>query len=216
MAEKREYPSNSKKDKEQAEPQSDRKKLERVTTSDPIVRKPRFGRRFLDAIGGEDATTVGGYILFDVIIPSTKSLISDVVSQGIERMLFGESSPRRRSSGSRSSSGRSNYRDRYPGRNFDDRDDRDRGRSISSRGRATHSFDEIEIESRGEATDILDQLIEMVDTADVASIADYYDLVGITGTFQDERWGWSNLSEAQIRPRGRNYVIVLPKPEYLE
>lgn len=209
------YPGNSKKKKEseEAEPRRADKKVERVVSGDVTQRKPPLSRRIAETFAGDDARSVGGYILFDVIIPAAKSMISDAVSQGIERMLFGTTT--RSSSRSSRNRGSSGYHKMYNGRNFEG--DGGRGdRDLSRRGRATHDFDEIVIETRGEAEEVLDMLGEIIEKYDVATVNDLYDLVGITGTFTDDKWGWVEMLDAHVRPVRGGYLLKLPKPEWLE
>lgn len=91
-----EYPTNSKQSRErpaEKKPAAERKKMEQVVTGEVSRRKKPLGRRFAETFGGGDARGVAGYVVMDVLIPAAKDAISDAVSQGIERMLFGESRP---------------------------------------------------------------------------------------------------------------------------
>ena len=52
---------------------------------------------------------------------------------------------------------------------------------------------------------------EIIDMYGRVSVADLYDLVGITGNYTDNNYGWTNLASAEpIRVRD-GYVIKLPK-----
>ena len=46
------------------------------------------------------------------------------------------------------------------------------------------------------------------------SVPEFYSMVDVTAEFTDEKWGWTNISTAQIRPSRGKYVILLPSPEY--
>ena len=200
-----EYPSNSEKSKRVVvEDLIKEKKVEQVVTGSVIRQKKSLGQKFSEAFLGDDARSVGDYILHDVLIPAAKSTLSDMVGGGIEMLLFGE----RRSRG-----GRSIYRDRdisyIPyNRISRTRDDRETIRV----NRSKIDLDDIIIESRGEAEEVLDSLVELIQVYNVVSVADYYDMVGIESNFTDNKYGWTNLSEASVDRVRRGYCIRLPRP----
>ncbi len=48
------------------------------------------------------------------------------------------------------------------------------------------------------------------------TVSEMYDLVGLTGKFTDERYGWTDLRGAEpVRVQG-GYILGLPKPEPLD
>lgn len=199
------FPSNSYSDKP-GKPQraTERKKVERVTSNEAQRRKKPLGRKVAETFTADDTQSVGQYILFEVMIPAGKNMVSDAVSQGIERLLFGDtarptSSPRRgnyipyhrtTTRGSAQTSG---------------------SRDLSYKARSTHNFDEVLLESRGEAEEVLDRLSDLVKDYDHATVSDMYDLVGITGSFTDSRWGWTDLRGAGVRRVRDGYILDLPR-----
>lgn len=209
MVDEKNYPSNSNSKKQGKDEGSHKKKVDKVVTGEAIQRKKPLGSRIKETFTGEDARSVGSYILFDVFVPAAKAMLADAASQGAERLLFGDSSPR-----TRSGSGRSNYTS-YNRMHSSSSGPSSR-REISYRARATHDFDEIVVASRGEAEEVLDRLGDLVDSYDVASVADFYDLVGITGNFTDDKWGWADLRSASVRRVRDGYLISLPKPQPLD
>lgn len=200
------YPGNSHKNKDK-KPATSAKKVEKVISGEAIQRKKTLGSKIRETLTGEDARSVGAYILFDVIIPAAKAMLADAASQGAERMLFGESRGRR-SSGVKP--GYTSYNRMY------NRDERPPRRDLSQRARATHDFAEVVLSSRGEAEEVLDRLNDLIDTYDMATVSDLYDLVGITGSFTDDKWGWFDLRGATIRPVREGYLILLPKTQPLD
>ena len=201
------YPGNSHKNKDK-NPSPPAKKVEKVISGEAITRKKTFGSKFKETLTGEDARSVGAYILFDVIIPAAKAMLADAASQGAERMLFGDSNRNRRSSISKQ--GYTSYNRMY------NRDEKPTRRDLSQRARATHDFAEVVLSSRGEAEEVLDRLNDLIDTYDMATVSDLYDLVGITGSFTDDKWGWFDLRGATIRPVREGYLILLPKTQPLD
>lgn len=90
---------------------------------------------------------------------------------------------------------------------------------MSRRARETHDFDEILLETRAEAEEVLAKLGDMINRYDSVSLSDLYQLVGLTPTYTDEKWGWTNLEEAsysRVRNGGQPvYLLNLPRPEPL-
>ena len=77
-----------------------------------------------------------------------------------------------------------------------------------------HSRDII-IESRGEAEEVLDKMIETVDYDNIVTIADYYNIIGIESSVKDNMygWGWKDLKKAYIKKVDGGFYIKLPKPK---
>ena len=183
------------------------KKTEKVISGEVIRRKKGPFSKFKETFTGEDASSVGTYLVFEVFVPAIKNTVSDAVSQGIERLLFGDSRGRSSNSGSRSTS-YTPYNRMYRGRESDQRP-----RSISPRGRSNHSFDEIILDSRGEAEEVLDKLSDLVREFGVATVSDLYDLVGISREHTDDKWGWTNLRSASVRRVREGCLLDLPPTE---
>lgn len=202
MSDVENYPSNSHKNKPKE------KKVEQVVSGQVIQRKKTLGGKIKETFTGEAASSVAEYVLFDVIVPAAKAMLADAASQGAERLLFGDSRERRVVSGGRqsytpynrvsSSSSKTEYNSR---------------RNMSYRARATHNFDEIVLDSRGEAEEVLDRLADLIRDYDVATVADLYDLVGITGSFTDDKWGWFDIRSASVSRVREGYLLNLPKTE---
>lgn len=192
-------------------PPNQSKKVERVVQSEVTRRKKPFSRRLVETFVGGDARGVWGYVAFDVLIPAAKDAIADAFTQGIEKMLFPDSSPRGRG---RRRPGDGSY---VSYNRYSDRGHRDEPRHLSRRSRAAHDFDEIILATRVEAEEVIDQLFELVSKYDVASVSDLYNLVGVTGNFTDEKWGWTDIRGAGVtRLRNGEYLLDLPRPEPID
>lgn len=189
------YKPNSHKSK------TERKKIEKVVDGEVKKKKRSEVSKFRDAIIAEDAANVKTHLLVDVLIPSVKKVISDVVRDGIDMLLYGESGSKRDRFGT---ADKISYRD-YSSRAL--RDDR---YQIRTYGR--YSYDDIIIETRGEAEEVLSRMDELIDTYGFVTVADLYDLVGLTGNYTDNKYGWTSIRNAEaVRVRGEGYVLKLPR-----
>lgn len=190
--------------------QTEDKKIEKIVTGEVVQRKKPLMRRIAESFAGEDVHDVGSYVLFDVALPTFKTLLSDVVSQGVERLLFGDAAPRRRSSGIRT-----NYNGMYSGNpriSTGGPSVKRDSRPMSPRARANHDFAEIVLADRGEAQDVVDRMSDFLDQYDVVSVGELYKLVGIVGSFTDDKWGWNDLAGTRIVRVRDGYLIDLPRP----
>lgn len=190
------------------------KKLEKVVTGTVKKQKRGFGKKLAEIFLEDDTKSVGSYILYDILIPAAKELISDMVGGAVDMALFGE---RRRGTRTIRDRGKSytNYNSvSYRGNQTHNqpREERD----ISRTARARHDFDELILETRGEAEDVLSHMVDLTIDYGVASVADLYDLVGITSNFTDNKYGWTDLRSASVtRVRG-GYLINLPRTQIIE
>lgn len=203
------FPSNSNTKKVKlVESEEEVKKLEPIVKGQVIRKKKSFWQKASETFFGDDTKSVGDYILYDVLIPALKTTLNDMVSGGVEMLLFGE---RRR--GGKSSLYRDRDKTYVPYNRISRRDDDsiDR-RYLSNTARSRHDFDDIIIESRGEAEDVLSHLVMLVDDYKVASVADYYDLLGIEANYTDNKYGWTNLRDAYVERVRQGYSIRLPNP----
>jgi hypothetical protein len=202
-----EYPSNSHKTKVKKEKPE---KLDKVVKGTVVTRKKSFGKRFMETFLGEGVGSVMSYIVHDVLIPAAKDTLEDLVKGSIEVLLRGESRGYR--SSRRGNGGRSyvSYSNCYKS----DRDDKYERQSVSLRAR--HNFDDIILETRGEAEEVLSQLVDLIEDYGMASVADLYELVGITGNFTDNKYGWTKLNDASVSRVRDGYLIDLPRATPLD
>lgn len=201
-----EFPSNSNRKKELTAPIKE-KNITPVVSGKVIKKQRSFEQKISETFFGDDARSVGDYILHDVLIPAMKSTLSDMVGGGIEMLLFGE-----RKSSSRSRLFRDRDRSYVPYNKLSRRDDLEDRRYMSRSARSRHDFDDIILETRGEAEDVLSHLVDLIEDYGVASVGDYYDLLGIESAFTDNKYGWTNVADGYIDRTRDGYCIRLPRP----
>ena len=196
-----EYKPNSHKYKEdQKRSTLEKKKVEKVIAGTVKSKKKSEIRKFTDVFISEDIDNVKSYILLDVLIPAIKKAISDIVTNGIDMILYGETGKTK----SYSTASKISYRSYYDGRN---------GRIdySSIRTKIGYNYDDIIFDNRGEAEDVLSRMDELISTYGLVSVADLYDLVGITGNYTDNKYGWTNIRSASVIRVRDGYMLKLPK-----
>lgn len=193
-----EYKPNSHKSKEESK--MPEKKIEKVISGSAKPRKKSEIQKFADVFIQEDAQKVKSYILMDVLVPSLKKAISDIVTNGVDMILYGETG-RTKKSGTASKVSYRNY--------YDKRDDRrDYG---TGRTRTGYDYDDVILDNRGEAEEVLSRMDELIATYGLISVADFYDLVGITGSYTDNKYGWTDIRNASVARVRDGYIIKLPR-----
>jgi hypothetical protein len=202
------YPSNSKKPKAE-EPKKARLKPI-IMEGEAFEKKKSLGRRIADNFTGDDAHTVGQYIMFDILLPAAKAMIVDAISQGAERFLLGGTSRSRSSAIGRTMGGYTQYSNRITSI----------PKAIGSDPRTRAVVDEekfdinqIIVTERGQAELILDSMRAQIENYEFASVTDLKDLLNMTSEFTDEKWGWSDLTGARTRAIGGGYLLVMPRVE---
>lgn len=178
---------------------SDGKRAEKVVHG-KVKTKRNNTRKLTDVFITEDVSNVKDYVLFDVVVPSIKKALYDLVVGALDMTLFGG----RGNSDKRYISDKISYKD-YNGisRRNDSRRSEPRGRS--------YSYDDIVLETRGEAESVLSRMDEIIDEYGEVRVADLYDLVGITGEYTDNKYGWTNIHNAKAVRTRDGYRLEMPR-----
>lgn len=197
----REYQSNSHRSKQEQANASDERRVKKVVKG-KVTTKKNDGRKLANIFISEDASSVKSYVLMDVFVPAIKKMISDIVRDGIDIILYGETKGRSGGSG-RSAGSNVSYRSYYDNRNGRDSD------RYSSRTR--FEYDDIVFESRGEAETVVDEMIGVIEQYGFVRVDDMYDLAGLTAPYTSNKYGWTSLRSAEVTRVRDGYVIKLPK-----
>ena len=200
-----EYKPNSHKYKEDQKEASERKKLDKVITGNAKVRKKSEIRKFTDLFVSEDIHSVKSYVVRDVIVPNIKDLLYDIVTGSLKMFMFGDSAR-----GSRHYDSNDRFRPAYVSyNNYSSK--RDSHYHGDSRARIGYNPDDIVLENRGDAEEVLSQMDGIIETYGMVSVGDLYDLVGKSSNYTDMNYGWTNLRNAEpVRVRD-GYLLKMPK-----
>lgn len=195
-----EYRSNSHKSREELKAaEAPEKKVEKVVSGPVKARKKSEIQKIADIFIQEDAQKLKAYILLDVLVPSLKKAIDDIVTNGTRMVLYGEHG---RKTGA---SSKVSYRSYY------DRNDERKERAVPERTRSGYEYDDIVLDSRGEAEEVLSRMDELIAAYGLVSVADFYDLVGVTGSYTDNKYGWTDIRSASVARVRDGYMIKLPR-----
>lgn len=186
---------NEKKDSAQEE-----KRVEKVVRGKVRTQKNNK-RKLADLFISEDAGNVKNYIFLDVIIPAVKKAIYDLVVGALDMSLYGG----RGGGGRRSTADKVSYRD------YNSVSRRDTRSYESARTTSGYSYDDIVLETRGEAEAVLSRMDEIMEEYEIVRVADLYDLVGITGEHTDNKYGWTNIRNAKIVRVRDGWKIEMPR-----
>lgn len=190
------YPSNSHKAREEVA----EKKVEKVVSGKTSTKKKSGIRKLSDTFLSEDVGNVKSYIFSEVLLPAAKKLVSDIVTNGIDMLLYGEIKNKKGNSSKVSYS-------RY----YDDR--RDRSRDYRSPVvRNNFDYDEIIFETRGDAEAVLDAMYDILNQYKVVSVAELYDLASITThNYTCNNYGWIDLRGSSVVRVRDGYILKLPR-----
>lgn len=191
-----EYKSNSHKSKKRQNEPIPEKKVEKVISGSAKSKKKSGLQKITNVFVPEDVDDVKSYIFEDIVVPAVKDIILDAV-----KAVLGVNGSSR---GKGSTASKVSYRKYY--------DDRERRNYAgSTRTRTGYEYDDIIIENRGEAEDVLSRMDELISTYGLVSVADFYDLVGISGNYTDNKYGWTDIRSASVVRVRDGYMIKLPK-----
>ena len=194
-------PGNTDKAKEGASP-------EKKVIAKAKVQKKSAIKEALRTFFAQDLPEIAEHLVIDVAIPAAKNAITDMVTQGIQQLLYGDVDPRRRSTSgytSYSSSSRSDRgRDSYESRRYERREPR--------QPKPT-SVDDLVFDTRGEAVDIIEYIAETIEQYGQVSVADLMSSVGIQPRYTDERWGWTTTDAFELRQIREGWLVSADRPD---
>lgn len=192
------YKSNS----DRARQEQSQKKVEAVISGSAKTRKKSEIQKLTDVFIAEDAHNVKSYILMEVIVPAVKKAVSDIVTTGIDMILYGESNRSKKNS----TASKVSYR------NFYERDkDRVYAGSATDR-RNGFDYDDILFTTRGDAEAVLDAMNDIISQFGTVSVSDFYDLARVPNdNFTMNRYGWTNIGGATAVRVRDGYILKLPR-----
>ncbi len=164
------------------------KKVEKVIFGNPRMRQ----RSSFEKV----AENIGSFALRDILIPAALKMLSDIW-HGAGDIIFGKDTKKGRPSSSFFS-----YDSCY----------KPYGRSEESENRRSMNYEEVILDSRGEAEEVIDHMRDLLARYKVVSVADYYDLCGVTKfDYNANYYGWLDLRYIEPVRYRDGYMIRLPR-----
>ena len=176
------------------------KKIKKVVKKPARTKKKSELRKFANEFIVDDVKNIKSYVITDVLIPTIKDTIWDILTNTLDMFLFNGSKEhgKGRKKGSKIS-----YRDYY--------DSSSKKRSHEIRDR--FDFDDLEFDSRSEADAVLTGMFEVLENYDVVTVSDMYDMADVTAPYTANRYGWTTLRTAEVVRVRNAYILKLPRPK---
>lgn len=190
-------------------PPTERKPVRVIVDAGLVQNKKPLGRKIAETFGGESLKTVGEHVLTDVVLPKVKEMIFDSLIEGAHRSIFGVN---RSNAASSDRSRGTKYNQMYvsPNKGYGSSAPSQQ-REAQSDMRGPNDFRDYLFPSRGQAEEIVDNLLAVLDQYGTVSVHELKAMIGKTGEFTDQKWGWKNLSQAGVVRDRDGYRLDLPK-----
>lgn len=175
------------------------KKIKPVATGK--VKKKSELQKIASSFITEDINTVKEFAIQDVLIPSLKKAIVDIVTNGINMFMYGET----KKSSSSTITSKISYSGFY--KDSDSTSYTERRSSIGS-----FDYDTIRFKTRGDAELVLASMEEVIERFGFVTVGDFYDLAEVsTDNYAVNKYGWKDIQSARIVYTSEGYIIKLPR-----
>lgn len=180
----------------------ERKKVEKVVSGTVKTKKKNGMTKFADVFIAEDIANVKSYLMGDVIIPTLKKALYDLITKGTGMFIYGDS---------RGSKTEPRTGDSVSYRNYSDYSRTSRPYASTARPVGGYSYEDLVFESFDEADKVLSQLDAIMQEYHVVSVAELYESAGMAANYTDHYYGWTDIHTANIVPDKDGWVIRMPK-----
>ena len=180
--------------------------LPKATTGKTRTEKRTRTKAFME----EDMPIIKDSIM-DIVIPEVLNTAFDVGKRFLEMIIFRDYDSDRPSSGHSSGirGGRvQDYGSYYRPRSYSTSESRSRS---GGSPRSRYEVDEVIFENRADADKVLDILAEEMEDYGRVTVGAYYSACDISPRGGDFNYGWYDIRNARIQPRGRDWAIIMPK-----
>ena len=177
----------------------EKKKVEKVVKGSVKTKKKGSISKLSDVLISEDANNVKSYILLDVLVPTVKKAIVDIVTDAVNMIFLGGIGRSKTTAGANyiSDNRLAEPRDRYDasaprvGRRFD--------------------YENIVFTSRVDAEAMIEQMNDIISSYGFVTVADLYDMADLSHPYTSNDYGWTSIVSAAVIHVRDGWVIKLPK-----
>lgn len=178
------------------------KRVDKVVKGE-VKHRQSFGKMVRDSFIPEDVENAGSYILSNMIVPGIRDGFFSVLRGILDYWSGGVGGPKfTTSSGIRTQ--KYSYNQLYNRRNAAPPES-------SSTPAQRYAYDDIVVPTIAEAEEVIAALKDIIRVYQVARVADLFDLVGVTGSYTDNNYGWPNLDRAGYQRVSGGYLLTFPK-----
>lgn len=178
-----------------------REKIEPVVSGKVKKKGKSFGEKMVDSFINEEVDDVKGYLVSEVLVPTVKKTIIDVIKMFFYGRTAGPGGPGTEIvSYNRMSGGRTYLM----------------GSSAMPKRTSRKTFDDIWFENRGDVETVVDNLNAIMETYHVVSVADLFELSNQSTVFTDNRFGWTDIGAMRVIQSGGGYILKMPPPRPID
>lgn len=187
--------------------QQEKPKLEPIATTVQTKKKPWY-KRAADTFMAEDANSIGSFIIRDIVVPTIRDTIYDIITGGLSMAMYG--STKARSKNRPSGVGGGSYV------SYGSYSTQQQQKAQPMRQADRINVDDLIFGMADEAHQVIDALCDRLERYGTVTVQDLYDLIGISAPRTAMYWGWNDLSEARVRKIRDGWLIELPRPQALK
>ena len=201
------YPPNSFKHREeQKRAAAEEKRITKVAKG-PVKTKKNEARKLANVFISEDVKNVRDHIFLDVVVPAVKKVVYDIITNGIDMILYGGTGKGK----SNSNGVRVSYQGFYDQkRNAPGSQNRV---ADNSRSASKLDYEDLVFSNRGDAELVKQQMQDVIGRYGVVTISDMYEMAdpNLTPPFTGHKYGWMDVSSAYADRVRDGYVLKLPR-----
>lgn len=175
----------------------------------PVSSNKSLWKKFYETFAPGNIKDASDYIISDVVIPGFFDLLYDGATRGLARLIYGENGAKaKRLAASNQRDYSTRIKRLSDGESFRNRD----LRNVDNRVVSISDYNEIELATRAQAEQLLDDMCEFLDNHECITVAKMYEFARYKGgEITDNDWGWTTLRGAEIVRSGGGWTLVLPR-----
>lgn len=193
------FPSNTLADRQG---KKEKPSVQKVIEGTAHKRKKPLGQQVAETFLMEDMENIGAFVVKDVVVPTLKNGIFQMIVGSLSMALFGTVKNVGQNKGLL---GTVSYDKMY-----------ESPTRAQRAAKAQHRFEDLAFDDKFEADDILEAMRDLVEEYGQVSVADMYELAGESYDPIDRKWGWTNLKSASVIYSRGQYILDLPKTKPVE
>lgn len=187
--------------------QQEKPKLEPIATTVQTKKKPWY-KRAADTFMAEDANSIGSFIVRDIVVPTIRDTIYDIITGGLSMAMYGSTKARSKNRPQGAAGGS------YISYGSYSTGSQQKAQPMRQADRI--NVDDLIFGMADEAHQVIDALCDRLERYGTVTVQDLYDLIGISAPRTAMYWGWTDLSEARVRKIRDGWLIELPRPQALK